>query len=291
MVIDWAASSDEDSEIEDESVPPPLQTQTQTQTQTQADPEPDAESASGRTSTELPPHPPVAPRKDFKWPTEAPFTAYVGNLAYSIKAPDELSDKVKNLVKSKLGKDLQIVKSRIALDRQQNNRPKGFGYVELETLHDLKTLMQLADGTSHLSGRPLKLDVAASPRQSSFRSASSSSFGSSGEIDGSKFQGGKFSRSGSFRRQSSGSTDRPTLKLKPRTSLSSGTDKTNTTPSDIFGVGKAREDPGGRSHRPSETARGERSTGGRNTNSKDFRRINSKGDNTRDLRRSNSSKS
>ena len=42
-----------------------------------------------------------------------------------------------DLVKYKLGKDIKVVTSRVALDRQRDNKPKGFGYVEVETQDDV----------------------------------------------------------------------------------------------------------------------------------------------------------
>lgn len=104
-----------------------------------------------------------------------------------------------------------------------------------------------------VSGRSIHLDVAQA--QSYQRSGSdfsrgsfanrSSSFGT-GEIDASKFQGGRHvNKKGSFRRQGSSSSDlpqqRPSLKLQPRRKDREG-QPTSGSSSDIFGGAKPRDE-------------------------------------------------
>lgn len=76
------------------------------------------------------------PPKEYDWPTEPPFTAYVGNLPYSIKDSDELTHGIEDLLHDRFQATARIERSRLAIDRQEN-RPRGFGYIELETVEDV----------------------------------------------------------------------------------------------------------------------------------------------------------
>ncbi|KAI9140123.1 hypothetical protein BKA69DRAFT_1082017 [Paraphysoderma sedebokerense] len=81
-------------------------------------------------------------------PTEPPYTAFVGNLSYDITEAD-LEDffggnSVKNV--------------RILTDRE-TNKPKGFGYVEFDTLESLMAAMDLSGG--ECGGRSLRIDPSA----------------------------------------------------------------------------------------------------------------------------------
>jgi hypothetical protein len=85
-------------------------------------------------------------RKDFVLPERPPYTAFIGNLAFSVKDPLELAEKISNLVKSRFGEDIVITAQRIAIDWKDNNNHKGFGYVEVETLDHVSSLSCLSVG-------------------------------------------------------------------------------------------------------------------------------------------------
>lgn len=74
------------------------------------------------------------PPKEFILPEHPPYTAFVGNLAFSVRDPQELASAISDLVRERFGEEIVITDQRVALDRQAGDRPKGFGYVELETL-------------------------------------------------------------------------------------------------------------------------------------------------------------
>lgn len=80
------------------------------------------------------------PPKEYDWPTDPPFTAYVGNLPYSIKDSNELSRGIEDLVNNRFQTRVTIVQSRLAMDRQEN-RPRGFGYVEVETVDEVSAIL------------------------------------------------------------------------------------------------------------------------------------------------------
>jgi len=92
----------------------------------------------------------VAPvRDDIPLPTQPPYTAFVGNLAFDLGESD-------------LGRFFQNVKSvKIIKDREE--KPKGFGYVEFEDLDGLKAA--LANNGQVLSGRTIRVSVAEPPKE------------------------------------------------------------------------------------------------------------------------------
>jgi translation initiation factor 4B len=188
------------------------------------------------------------PEKEYEWPTEPPFTAYCGNLPFAIKEAQDLDIAIQHILQDRFKAGVTIVSSRLATDRE-TNKPRGFGYIELETVEDLKTVMRLNDGKSMIKGRPLKLDVAAPPQTNRRPSRSSlNRSNSSGEkVDGSSFRGGRYARrdgsSSSLHRQSSISSDtsegtRQRLKLAPR---SKPLEEKESSQSSLFGPGKARD--------------------------------------------------
>ncbi|KAG8930365.1 hypothetical protein FRC00_001184 [Tulasnella sp. 408] len=85
------------------------------------------------------------PREELPLPTKPPYTAFVGNLAFDISEHD-----VEDFFKVPL-KSVKIIKDR-------DDRPKGFGYVEFETLQGLKD--GLAKTGAQLSGRTVRVSVA-----------------------------------------------------------------------------------------------------------------------------------
>ncbi|RGP63027.1 hypothetical protein FSPOR_8827 [Fusarium sporotrichioides] len=84
-------------------------------------------------------------------PDKPPFTAHLGNLAY-----DVTNDAVADFLTG-----CGVVNVRLIEDRELQ-RPKGFGYVEFETLDGLKQALAL-DGES-FGGRMIKIKVADPPR-------------------------------------------------------------------------------------------------------------------------------
>jgi len=94
------------------------------------------------------------PREPIPFPTQAPFTAFVGNLPFSV-GPDDLHQFFS-------AESCKVAHIRIIADG--SGKPKGYGYVEFEDLESLKAAVGL-DGQS-LFDRQLKIDVAeAKPKQ------------------------------------------------------------------------------------------------------------------------------
>ena len=87
------------------------------------------------------------PRPVVPLPTQPPYTAHVGNLAFDLT---ELE--VENYFEGCKVISVRIMKDRI------DNRPKGFGYVEFADLDSLKKALSLADG--QLAGRGVRVSVA-----------------------------------------------------------------------------------------------------------------------------------
>ena len=147
-------------------------------------------------------------------PGGPPFTAYVGNLPFSIKSPDDLVGEVRQL----LGGDAGISRARLGKDRK-TGKTGGFGYVEFDTADDLLVLLNLPNHRPpQIRGRDIKVDVAAQRQQpsgdrgdrgASFRGSSSGRgsrtnlSGNLDDIDGSNFRGGR----GSMGRNGSGRND------------------------------------------------------------------------------------
>jgi translation initiation factor 4B len=76
--------------------------------------------------------PPAAP-KTYEFPTEPPFTAYIGNLPFSISDPVDLEHLVAEAAKKRLGQEIPISNGRIVTNRH-DGRPRGFGYLEVDSL-------------------------------------------------------------------------------------------------------------------------------------------------------------
>ena len=211
-------------------------------------------------------------------PGGPPFTAFVGNLPFSIKSPDDLVGEVRQLI----GGDAGISRARLGKDRK-TGKMGGFGYIEFDTADDLLALLNLPNQPPQIRGRDIKVDVAEQRQQpSGDRGDRGASFRGSGrgsrtnlsgnldDIDGSKFRGGRGSmgRSGSGRndggnsnnnnnnrrnnnRQSSQKKDdgnsnsgpppvRQSLKLAPRTKPAEGAERSSS--SSIFGDAKPRDE-------------------------------------------------
>ncbi|KAL3904281.1 MAG: hypothetical protein SGILL_010127 [Bacillariaceae sp.] len=234
------------------------------------------------------------PPKTYDFPSQPPYTAFVGNLSFQIKDVPQFVEAVTNLAKDRLEEPVNILGGRIAYNRTDPSKHRGFGYVEVETLDQLKLMMTLNDGQSMIAGRNVQLDTANHHNNSnnnrrgshqnnnnnnrgsfqrggdrgSFSRDSASGGGGFGEIDGSKFRGGKYNNSnrggdnnkrrGSNRdsfnshggggdtnqgdkpQESSGPpAQRPSLKLAPR-SKAVDTDRSSGS-SNIFGGATARD--------------------------------------------------
>ncbi|CAB5205902.1 unnamed protein product [Rhizophagus irregularis] len=91
-------------------------------------------------------------------PTSPPYTAHIGNLPY---------DLTEGQVK-KFFIDSKILNIRILRDKE-NDKPKGFGYVEFEDLESLTKALQLSG--ENLGNRPVKISVADPPREREDRTA------------------------------------------------------------------------------------------------------------------------
>lgn len=199
------------------------------------------------------------PPKTYDWPEAAPFTAYIGNLAYSIDEAGKLAEEVTKLANEMLNVEVKIVSSRLSrVNNHRNHRNRdneadnqkphrGFGYVEFETLDQLKAVVEGLGG-GKIAGRNIQLDTAnmSSGRQN--RNEGS-------QTDGSRFRGGKYTNSDKGRRQQQQQDDGPprqrsTLKLQPRTKPieeSPGSERGN-----LFGGGRPREEGTWQSRRDAE---------------------------------------
>jgi translation initiation factor 4B len=105
------------------------------------------------------------PPRTYDFPTEAPYTAYVGNLAYNMTEASDLGDALVDVAKERLGLEIKVVHARVMMDRQNaapgdKPRHRGFGYVEVETLEQLTRLMELNDGQTFMAGRKIQVDTA-----------------------------------------------------------------------------------------------------------------------------------
>lgn len=100
-----------------------------------------------------------------KYPTEAPFTAYIGNLAFSIQKEDIV----------KFFEKLKVVDVHFPRDRE-TERMKGFGYVEFETLDELKTAIGM--GGQEVLGRSIRIDVTQRRNNNRNQSSSGGGYGS-----------------------------------------------------------------------------------------------------------------
>ncbi|KZT02895.1 uncharacterized protein LAESUDRAFT_729671 [Laetiporus sulphureus 93-53] len=106
-------------------------------------------------------------REDLPLPTEPPFTAFIGNLAFDL-TESELEDFF-------VGMHTKSVK----IIRDRDEKPKGFGYIEFADLQGLKDALEKSG--SNLAGRVIRVSVAEPPKEG-FR-------GGHGGFDDEKFAG------------------------------------------------------------------------------------------------------
>jgi hypothetical protein len=83
------------------------------------------------------------PAKAYDLPTGPPFTAFVGNLAFTVKEPDQLQAAIADAVKDRFGEQINMIGGRIATDRRDGDKHRGFGYVEVESLEQVRTVLLL----------------------------------------------------------------------------------------------------------------------------------------------------
>ena len=91
-------------------------------------------------------------REEQPLPTKPPFTAHLGNLSFDVTAAD-----VEDFFA-----ECEVTNVRIVEDRF-DRKPKGFGYVEFNTLEGLKKALTLHE--SSFQGRKIRISVA-EPRKS-----------------------------------------------------------------------------------------------------------------------------
>jgi hypothetical protein len=70
-----------------------------------------------------------APRV-YDFPTEPPFTAFIGNVAYTINDPAVLAENMTLIAKDILNVDIVVTDARIMYDKKQDPpKHRGFGYL------------------------------------------------------------------------------------------------------------------------------------------------------------------
>lgn len=153
------------------------------------------------------------------FPTAAPYTAYVGNLAFSVKTEEDFARGVEKLITFRYQgmKRVKVIGARFGIDREKKRKP--FGYVEFETPEDLMLFLNVNDGYSMMRGRKIIIDVAKSQSHGHRNKERSNSHhghkdhrkgGDFANIDGSKFRGGIHTE------KSNKPSERVPLKLEPR---------------------------------------------------------------------------
>ncbi|KAG6333328.1 hypothetical protein ID866_5761 [Astraeus odoratus] len=95
----------------------------------------------------------AAPREDLPLPTQPPYTAFIGNLAFDITESE-----LETFFSSHQIKSVKIIKDR-------DDKPKGFGYIEFADLDALKEALTRTG--ENLSGRTIRVSVAEPPKERS----------------------------------------------------------------------------------------------------------------------------
>ncbi|CEL08867.1 Putative RRM domain [Aspergillus calidoustus] len=91
-------------------------------------------------------------REPLPLPTQPPYTAHIGNLSFDATADDV----------SELFAECSVTNVRIVEDKLTKS-PKGFGYVEFETVDGLKKALDLSGAT--LQGRAIRISIAEPPKE------------------------------------------------------------------------------------------------------------------------------
>lgn len=79
--------------------------------------------------------------RTYHFPSAPPYTIFVGNLSYEILDGPMLEEALAEVVKERLNQEIQVFAGKIpSLQQQGNNqRHKGFGYVEVSSVDDVST--------------------------------------------------------------------------------------------------------------------------------------------------------
>lgn len=88
-----------------------------------------------------------ATREPLPLPTQPPYTAHIGNLSFDATTADI----------GELFADCSVTNVRVVEDKMTKS-PKGFGYVEFETVDGLKKALELSGTT--LQSRPIRVSIA-----------------------------------------------------------------------------------------------------------------------------------
>jgi hypothetical protein len=141
MVKNWGDSDDEEEEVD-------VQEDSQGLEQL-GDVKVDAGSPSG------------TQERTYECPTEPPYTAYVGNLAFSITDGPMFIAAMTALVTEQLHVNMNFTNGRLIQDtRYDANRHRGFGYIDVETIEDLQRLMELNHCPNpYIAGRRIVVDT------------------------------------------------------------------------------------------------------------------------------------
>ncbi|EPQ54384.1 hypothetical protein GLOTRDRAFT_44499, partial [Gloeophyllum trabeum ATCC 11539] len=91
------------------------------------------------------------PREDLPLPTQPPYTAFIGNLAF-----DLTESELEEFFGGSKVKSAKIIKDR-------EDKPKGFGYVEFVDLDSLKEALDKSG--SNFAGRTIRVSVAEPPKE------------------------------------------------------------------------------------------------------------------------------
>jgi len=241
--------------------------------------------------------------RNYNFPERPPFTAFVGNISYDIQESSQLQQALADLVFERLGERVNVLGGRISYDRDSKNKKhRGFGYVELETLEELKTVMRLNDeGQAILAGRKIQLDTANNQNRannnynqrgqgSHHHNNHRGSFNRRNiarpqnnepveKIDGSKFRGGKYNkndnssndnnnRNNSFRNNSfqNGPTSGDAPRQRPSLKLAPRSKPVDGgdrfMSSNIFGDAKARDEQTWKKSRQQQQQQDQQASGG-----------------------------
>ena len=192
---------------------------------------------------------PETRRRTYDFPSEPPFTLFVGNLSYSIMESEDLAHRLIELAHTHLGQQVVVTEARIMFDHHNSQRHRGFAYVQLETLDMLKSILELNETPgAYLAGRNIQFDTSTSPRNRNKHGDTRYGRGSSNNIsnlpDGSSFRAGKYNQNRPQRNQKqeqSPPRERTSLRLAPRTKPTDSATSAGTS-SSIFGSGKARDE-------------------------------------------------
>lgn len=175
--------------------------------------------------------------REYQYPSGPPYTAYVGNVAYSITEWEDLANQLTAMAKDLLNLEIKIKNTRIMMDRKDKSKHRGFAYVTLETLDMLKGFMQLNDQNAMLAGRKIQVDT-------SVRNEPTEKRGASFRNNHNPHPRGSFRNSSNFGDNSNANKppgQRTRLQLAPRTKPVEK-DPNSGSQSNIFGGGKARDE-------------------------------------------------